>query len=334
MTTTQPAAIAKAATLVEALPWLERFHGRVVVIKYGGNAMTDDALKHAFADDIVFLRLAGLKPVVVHGGGPQISSMLDRLGIESEFRGGLRVTTPEAMDVVRMVLVGQVGRELVGLVNQHGPFAVGLSGEDAGLFTAERRGALIDGETVDIGLVGDVVDVRPEAVRDLIEAGRIPVVSSVAPDIDGIVHNVNADTAAAALAAALGAEKLVMLTDVAGLYRDWPDTSELVTEISAKELDALLPSLASGMVPKMEACLRAVRDGVPTATVIDGRVPHSVLLEVFTDAGIGTMVTACSNLADRRTDRGRQGDRQRVDRALRGRGDEHVWVAAAGARTR
>ncbi len=292
MTTTQPAAIAKAATLIEALPWLERFHGKVVVIKYGGNAMTDDTLKQAFADDIVFLRLAGLKPVVVHGGGPQISTMLDRLGIDSEFRGGLRVTTPEAMDVVRMVLVGQVGRELVGLVNQHGPFAVGLSGEDAGLFTAERRGAVVDGETVDIGLVGDVVDVRPEAVRDLIETGRIPVVSSVAPDVDGIVHNVNADTAAAALAAALGAEKLVMLTDVAGLYRDWPNTSEVVTQISAKELDAMLPSLASGMVPKMEACLRAVRDGVPTATVIDGRVPHSVLLEVFTDAGIGTMVTA------------------------------------------
>ena len=292
MTTTQPAAIAKAATLIEALPWLERFHGKVVVIKYGGNAMTDDTLKQAFADDIVFLRLAGLKPVVVHGGGPQISTMLDRLGIDSEFRGGLRVTTPEAMDVVRMVLVGQVGRELVGLVNQHGPFAVGLSGEDAGLFTVERRGAVVDGETVDIGLVGDVVDVRPEAVRDLIETGRIPVVSSVAPDVDGIVHNVNADTAAAALAAALGAEKLVMLTDVAGLYMDWPNTSEVVTQISAKELDAMLPSLASGMVPKMEACLRAVRDGVPTATVIDGRVPHSVLLEVFTDAGIGTMVTA------------------------------------------
>ncbi len=288
----QTAALEKAATLVGALPWLKRFHGKVLVIKYGGNAMSDDTLKQAFAEDIVFLRLAGLKPVIVHGGGPQISTMLDRLGIESEFRGGLRVTTPETMDVVRMVLVGQVGRELVGLVNQHGPFAVGLSGEDAGLFTAERRGATVDGETVDIGLVGDVVDVRPEAVSDLIDAGRIPVVSSVAPDVDGVVHNVNADTAAAALAAALGAEKLVMLTDVAGLYRSWPDTSEVVSEISAKELEALLPSLASGMVPKMEACLRAVHAGVPTATVIDGRLPHSVLLEVFTDAGVGTMVTA------------------------------------------
>ena len=283
-------ALAKAATLVEALPWLERFHGKVVVVKYGGNAMTDDALRKAFADDIVFLRLAGLKPVVVHGGGPQISTMLDRLGIASEFRGGLRVTTPEAMDVVRMVLVGQVGRELVGLVNQHGPFAVGLSGEDAGLFTARRQGVLIDGEDVDIGLVGDVAEVRPEAVHDLIDAGRIPVVSSVAPDHEGVVHNVNADTAAAALAVALDAEKLVVLTDVEGLYRDWPVSSEVIGQITADELDAMLPGLDSGMIPKMQACLRAVRGGVAEATVLDGRLPNSLLLEVFTDAGVGTMV--------------------------------------------
>jgi len=287
----QAAAIRKAETLVEALPWMKRFHGKVVVVKYGGNAMTDDALKRAFADDVVFLRLAGIKPVIVHGGGPQISTMLDRLGLRSEFRGGLRVTTPEAMDVVRMVLVGQVGRELVGLVNQHGPFAVGLSGEDAGLFTAERRAAIVDGEALDIGLVGDVVSVRPEAVHDLIAGGRIPVVSSVAPDVEGVVHNVNADTAAAALASALGAEKLVVLTDVEGLYLDWPTSTDIVSEISADELERLLPSLAAGMVPKMEACLRAVRSGVPAATVIDGRVPSSLLLELFTDAGIGTMVT-------------------------------------------
>jgi acetylglutamate kinase len=287
----------KAETLVEALPWFERFHGSIVVIKYGGNAMTDDALKHAFAEDIVFLRYAGLRPVVVHGGGPQITSMLSRLDIPSEFRGGLRVTTPEAMEVVRMVLVGQVGRELVGLVNSHGPFAVGLSGEDAGLFTAERRTAQVDGDEVDIGLVGDVVSVRPEAVQDLIEAGRIPVVSSVAPDVDGLVHNVNADTAAAALAVALGARKLVVLTDVEGLYRDWSGNGSagsgsgaVISELEADELAELLPSLASGMVPKMEACLRAVQGGVPQAHVIDGRVAHSLLLEVFTDEGIGTMV--------------------------------------------
>ncbi|HSK25910.1 MAG TPA: acetylglutamate kinase [Jiangellales bacterium] len=283
---------AKAATLVEALPWLERFHGKVVVIKYGGNAMTDDALRRAFAEDVVFLRYAGLRPVVVHGGGPQISAMLDRLGIASEFRGGLRVTSAEAMDVVRMVLVGQVGRELVGLVNQHGPFAVGLSGEDAGLFTAERRDGWVDGEPVDLGLVGDVVGVRPEAVLDLVDAGRLPVVAWVAPDREGRVHNVNADTAASALAVALGAEKLVVLTDVAGLYATWPAEGDggVLSEISAADLAGLMPRLGSGMIPKMEACLRAVQGGVPRAHVVDGRVPHCLLLEVFTDSGVGTMV--------------------------------------------
>ncbi|NUR95113.1 MAG: acetylglutamate kinase [Kribbellaceae bacterium] len=286
----QADAIEKAAVLTEALPWLKQFHGKTVVVKYGGNAMVDEKLKRAFAEDIVFLRYAGVRVVVVHGGGPQISDMLGRLGIDSEFRGGLRVTTPEAMDVVGMVLVGKVGRELVGLLNAHGPFAVGMSGEDAGLFTAERRTALVDGEQVDIGLVGDVVEVRPEAVIDLIDAGRIPVVSTIAPDEDGQAHNVNADTAAAALASALGAEKLVVLTDVAGLYRNWPDSDEIITQIDTAELAELLPSLASGMVPKMEACLRAVESGVSRATVIDGRVPHSLLLEIFTDAGSGTQV--------------------------------------------
>jgi len=280
----------KAAILIEALPWLERFHGSTVVIKYGGNAMIDPELQRAFAADMVFLRYAGIRPVVVHGGGPQISSMLGRLGIASEFQGGLRVTTPEAMDVVRMVLVGQVGRELVGLINEHGPFAVGLSGEDARLFTAVRRHAVVDGEPVDIGQVGDVAEVNTSAVDDLIAAGRIPVVATVAPDPDGVVHNVNADTAAAALAIALGARKLVVLTDVPGLYLNWPDTSSLTSQIDTDALEKLLPSLQSGMVPKMEACLRAVQGGVPSAHVVDGRVPHSTLLEVFTSEGFGTMV--------------------------------------------
>jgi acetylglutamate kinase len=297
MTTTEldverEAAARKAEVLIEALPWLQRFHGATVVVKYGGNAMTDDELKRAFAQDMVFLRLAGLRPVVVHGGGPQISAMLERLGMPGEFRGGLRVTTPETMDVVRMVLVGQVGRELVGLVNTHGPHAVGISGEDAGLFTAARRTAVVDGEEVDIGQVGDVVSVKPEAVRDIVSAGRIPVVSTVAPDADGVTHNVNADTAAGALAVALGAEKLVVLTDVEGLYADWPDRGSLINQLPAEELEALLPGLASGMVPKMEACLRAVRGGVPRTHVIDGRLAHSVLLEVFTSQGVGTMVVA------------------------------------------
>lgn len=283
-------ATAKAATLAEALPWLKAYHGKTIVVKYGGNAMTDDTLKRAFAEDIVFLRYAGFHPVVVHGGGPQISTMLDRLQIESEFRGGLRVTTPEAMDVVRMVLVGQVGRELVGLINSHGPLAVGLSGEDAGLFTAEPTNTIVDGEEVDLGLVGEVARVRPEAVRDLVEAGRIPVISSVAPDELGRVHNVNADTAAAALAVALDAEKLLVLTDVEGLYRDWPDSDDVIGHISPEGLEELMPTLASGMVPKMKACLNAVRGGVPRATVVDGREPHSVLLEIFTDDGIGTQV--------------------------------------------
>jgi acetylglutamate kinase len=283
-------ATAKAATLAEALPWLKKYHGRTIVVKYGGNAMTDEKLKRAFAEDIVFLRYAGFRPVVVHGGGPQISKMLDRLDIESEFRGGLRVTTPEAMDVVRMVLVGQVGRELVGLINSHGPLAVGLSGEDAGLFTAETTRTMVDGEEVDLGLVGEVARVRPEAVRDLVDSGRIPVISSVAPDDLGRVHNVNADTAAAALAVALGAEKLLVLTDVEGLYRDWPDSDDVIGQISPEALEELMPNLASGMVPKMKACLNAVTGGVPRATVVDGREPHAVLLEIFTDDGVGTQV--------------------------------------------
>lgn len=281
----------KASTLIEALPWLEQYAGKIVVVKYGGNAMLNDELKRAFAQDIVFLRRCGVRPVVVHGGGPQISSMLQRLGIKSEFRGGFRVTTPEAMDVVRMVLVGQVGRELVGLLNQHGNLAVGLSGEDAGLFTAARRSVIVDGEEVDLGLVGDVVEVHPEAVLDLIAAGRIPVIATVAPDEAGDVHNVNADTAASALAVALGAERLVVLTDVEGVYADWPNSTEIIARMNAAELAALLPTLESGMVPKMEACLRAVEGGVPRATVVDGREPHTLLLEVFTDDGVGTMVT-------------------------------------------
>jgi len=283
-------ATSKAATLAEALPWMKRYHGRTIVVKYGGNAMIDDDLRRAFAEDIVFLRYAGFHPVVVHGGGPQISTMLSRLGIESQFRAGLRVTTPEALEVVRMVLVGQVGRELVGLLNQHGPLAVGLSGEDAGLFTARRTAVAVDGEEVDLGLVGEVVGVRPEAVLDLIEAGRIPVVSSVAPDVDGQVLNVNADTAAAALAVALGAEKLVVLTDVEGLYVNWPDSDDVVGTIGPEALADLMPSLSTGMLPKMTAVLNAVQGGVARATVVDGREPHAVLLEIFTDDGVGTQV--------------------------------------------
>ncbi|MFE6963465.1 acetylglutamate kinase [Agromyces sp. NPDC057679] len=282
----------KARVLIESLPWLQRFHGETIVVKFGGNAMVSPELQRAFAEDMVYLRYAGIKPVVVHGGGPQISSMLERLGIESEFRGGYRVTTPEAMDVVRMVLSGQVNRELVSLINGHGPLAAGLSGEDAGLFTGRRRGAVVDGVEIDLGLVGDVVAVDPEAVQAQLDAGRIPVVSSIAPDADtpGQSLNVNADSAAAALAVALGAAKLVILTDVAGLYRDWPNRDSLVSVIEVPELTSLLPSLESGMIPKMRACLDAVEGGVAKAAIIDGRIPHSILLEVFTQSGIGTEV--------------------------------------------
>ncbi len=283
-------AMRKAATLIEALPWLAEFHGKIIVIKYGGNAMTSTELKRAFAADMAFLRYAGIKPVVVHGGGPQITEMLSRLGIATEFKGGLRVTTPEAMEVVRMVLLGQVGRDLVGLINEHGPFAVGMSGEDAHLFTAVRRPAYVNGEPVDVGLVGDVEHVNISAVTDLIEAGRIPVISTIAPDAQGTPHNLNADTAAAALAVALGAHRLVILTDVEGLYANWPDPTSLISRLTTRELADLMPTLSAGMIPKMEACLRAVEGGVRAAHVIDGRVPHSLLLEIFTPEGFGTMI--------------------------------------------
>jgi acetylglutamate kinase len=293
-------ALAKAATLIEALPWLERFHGQTVVIKFGGHAMTDEALCFAFAQDVVFLRYAGLRPVVVHGGGPQISEHLDKLGIPSTFAAGLRVTTPEAMDVVRMVLTGQVNRDVVGQINRHGPFAVGMSGEDANLLTATRALATVDGAPVDLGQVGDIAAVDPGAVRTLLADGRIPVISSVARGADGEVFNVNADTAAAAIAVALGAAKLVLLTDVAGLYADWPGAGqgdpaagrprEVISQLGAAELAAMLAGLSEGMIPKMQACLTAVRGGVPRAHVLDGRLPHAILLEIFTDSGIGTMV--------------------------------------------
>jgi len=268
----------------------EELRGKIVVVKYGGNAMTDEALKAAFAADIVALHTAGVHPVVVHGGGPQISAMLKRLGIAGEFRGGFRVTTPEVLDVARMVLFGQVGRELVNLINAHGPYAVGLTGEDARLFTAVRRTVTIDGVQTDIGLVGDVAEVNSAVIHDLLAAGRIPVISTIGPDADGVVHNINADTAAAAVAQALGAQTLLMLTDVEGLYTRWPDRDSLVSEIDTATLAQLLPTLEEGMVPKIEACLRAVEAGVPSAQVIDGRVGHCVIGALFGEASAGTTV--------------------------------------------
>jgi acetylglutamate kinase len=284
----------KAAVLIESLPWLKRFRDQIIVIKYGGNAMVSDELQQSFAEDIAYLRFVGVKPVVVHGGGPQISSMLERLAIPSEFKGGYRVTSTEAIGVVRMVLTGQINPQLVGRINTHGPLASGVSGEDAGLFGGRRRGVVIDGEEHDLGNVGDVVRVDPTTVHDHLDAGRIPVVSSIAPDLDrpGQSLNVNADAAASALAVALNAAKLIVLTDVPGLYADWPNRDSLVSHLTATELRGMLPSLESGMIPKMQACLDAVDGGVDTAAIIDGRVPHSVLVEVFTNKGIGTEVVA------------------------------------------
>jgi len=280
----------RAQVLAEALPWLKHLHHKIIVVKYGGHAMADETLRRAFAADMVFLRNCGIQPVVVHGGGPQISAMLQRLGITSEFKGGFRVVTPEVLDVARMVLFGHVGRELVNLINTHGPYAVGITGEDAQLFTAARRSVMVDGMPTDIGLVGDVQSVNTAAITDLMAAGRIPVVSSIAPDAAGVVYDINADSAAAALAKALPAEKLLMLTDVEGIYTRWPDPDSLVNEIDTVMLGELLPSLQSGMVPKVEACLRAVEGGVSGAHIIDGRIAHCVLVELLSNVGAGTTV--------------------------------------------
>ncbi|MFC8077460.1 acetylglutamate kinase [Streptomyces sp. NPDC057307] len=274
--------------------------GSAVVVKFGGNAMVDASLQRTFARDVVELWRAGLRPVVVHGGGPQISAMLDRLGLETRFEAGLRVTTPETMEVVRMVLSGRVQRELVGHINAHGPFAVGMTGEDAHTMTAVRRPAWVDSRPVDIGLVGDIVEVNPGMVRTLLEQGHIPVVSPVARGEDGQVYNVNADLAASALAVALDAARLVILTDVAGLYANWPHSTEVIEQLTADALDGLLPKLSSGMLPKMEGCLRAVRGGVRRAHVLDGRVPHAVLRGVLDEISPGTTVVPDDSRADSR----------------------------------
>jgi acetylglutamate kinase len=286
----QTVAAIKAKTLIESLPWLQKFHGKVVVVKFGGNAMVDAELQKAFAEDMAYLRWVGIRPVVVHGGGPQISARLAELGIESEFRGGFRVTTNETISVVRDVLREQISAQLADLIQAAGAETTIMSGEDANLFRAEKTTLDTDQGPVDIGLVGEVTQVNPRIVLEALEAGRVPVVSTVAPTTAGELLNVNADLAAAALAVGLGAEKLMVLTDVPGLYSDWPNRDSLVSEITAQELDELLPSLESGMIPKMQSCLKAVQGGVPTAHVIDGRTPHSILLEIFTVTGVGTIV--------------------------------------------
>ena len=280
----------KAETLIESLSWLQDFHGKVVVIKFGGNAMIDDELTRAFAQDMAYLRFVGIKPVVVHGGGPQISAKLAELGIETEFRSGLRVTTADVMQVVRDVLRNQISTNLAGLVESAGAKAIVLSGEDSNLFRAERTTTDQAGNALDVGLVGEVTQVNPRVVLEALAAGVVPIISTVAPDQDGQLLNVNADLAAASLAVALGAEKLLLLTDVAGLYSDWPNKDSLISEIRVAELSKLMLTLESGMIPKMQSCLNALAGGVPRAHIIDGRAPHSILLEIFTSSGVGTLV--------------------------------------------
>jgi acetylglutamate kinase len=281
---------AKARVLIESLPWLKSFAGKTIVIKFGGHAMVSEDLKQFFAEDMVFLRSVGIRPVIVHGGGPQISAKLESLGIESEFHEGYRVTSPEAMTVVREVLTEHISREIVNLIDAHGITARAIAG-DHGLFTG-RRMTTLNGVDVDLGLVGDVIAVDPAQVNAALDAGEIPVVSTIAPNSDEPTQslNVNADSAAATLAVALKAEKLMILTDVAGLYSDWPDTSTLVSTITASELHDVVPLLESGMIPKAAACVVAVEGGVPKAAMIDGRVPHAILLEIFTPEGVGTEV--------------------------------------------
>lgn len=284
-----PAAVSadeRAAVLIEALPYIHEFRGATVVVKYGGNAMVDPGLASCFAEDIVLMRAVGLRPVVVHGGGPQIGQLLGRLGKESEFRDGLRVTDAETLDVARMVLVGKVNRDVVSAINRHGPVAVGLSGEDAGLITATARHP-------DLGFVGDVVEVNPSIIERLLAEDLIPVVSTIGADAAGQAYNINADTVAGAVAAALRAEKVIYLTDITGLLADVADPASLISTTSPAGLRGLVAdgTLAGGMIPKVTACIDAVDAGVGSAHILDGRRPHVVLLELFTDAGVGTMIT-------------------------------------------
>ena len=276
----------RAAALIEALPYIQQFRDSVVVVKFGGNAMVDPALSAMFAQDVVLLRSVGLRPVVVHGGGPQIGALLKRLGKSTEFVDGLRVTDAETLDVVRMVLVGKVGRDIVGAINVHGAFAVGVSGEDGGLITAEPTDEAL-------GFVGDVASVQPGILERLLAERMIPVVSTIGADASGQAYNINADTVAGALAGALGAEKAIYLTDVAGLLTDSDDPSSIVPHATVKDLEAMVANgtISGGMIPKVRACIDAVNSGAGSAHLLDGRIPHVLLLELFTDAGIGTMVT-------------------------------------------
>ena len=286
----QAEALQKAAVLAEALPWLLKFQESIVVIKFGGNAMTNPELSKQFAQDVVFLKLAGLQPIVVHGGGPQISKKLDESGINSEFKSGYRVTTEESIKVVKDVLVNEIQKDLVLNINENAKLAVGMSGDSNSLIAVEKLFLKDNDQRIDIGLVGNVVKVDVKQIIDVLESGQIPVISTLGMGKDNLIYNVNADTAASAIAVAMNAQKMVILTDVAGLMEKYPDEKTLIPTVDIKGLKKLMPSLDEGMRPKMQACLEAVEAGVKRAHVIDGRAPHAVLVEVFTDSGTGTMV--------------------------------------------
>ena len=275
----------RAAVLVETLPYIQHFSGETVVVKLGGNAMVDDELASQFAQDIVLMQSVGIKPVVVHGGAPQIGSMLDRLGMDSQFVDGLRVTDGDTLDVARMVLVGKVNRDIVSSINIHGPLAVGISGEDAGLITATSLHE-------DLGFVGEIQAVNPTIINGLLKEGHIPVVSSIGADDKGQAYNINADTVASYLAAALEAKRILYLTDIEGLRADMEDPESHISEITSSDLQNLIDNgtISGGMIPKAQACLEAVEAGVGSAHMVDGRISHVILLELFTDSGIGTMV--------------------------------------------
>lgn len=287
----------KAGILVEALPYIKKFSGKTVVIKYGGNAMINDTLKEAVIMDVILMKFVGIHPVIVHGGGPEINSMLQRVGLKSTFVQGLRVTDADTMEIVEMVLAGKVNKEIVALIHRFGGRAVGLSGKDGGLITAKKRFEMIKNESdervpTDIGFVGDVVRINPEIVRGLVDQGYIPVVSPIGAGEKGEAYNINADTVAGELAEALEADKLVLLTDVEGILRDPKDSSSLISSLHIDDVECLIEQgvIGGGMIPKVQCCVQALQGGVGTTHIIDGRIPHSLLLEVFTDKGIGTMV--------------------------------------------
>lgn len=285
--------ITKAKTLIEALPYIKEYFGKRIVIKYGGSAMESPKLQELFATDIVLMHYVGINPIIIHGGGPQISGWMKKLGMEPKFIDGLRYTDEKTMEVVKMVLVGKVNKEIVSLVNRHGELAVGVGGDDARLIVAKKKAKNTKGQNIDLGFVGDVHKINPEIIDNLLLSGFIPVIASIGGDDDGQSYNINADTVTSHIAAAVGAEKMIILTDVEGIYTDHNDKNSLISELNIKDAEKLLGSgrIEGGMIPKISACLDAVKRGVEKAHILNGKTEHALLLEIFTNKGIGTMIT-------------------------------------------